>query len=68
MSSPMRETRLQFMLSKEELELVDTWRFIQRIPTRAAAIRQLLERGMAWACEEKPRSRLSKDIGVLTRH
>lgn len=42
-----REERLQIMLTAEELKLIDDWRFERRMPTRAAAIRELLRRGLA---------------------
>ena len=42
-----RGERLQIMLTKEELEALDTWRFARRMPSRAAAIRELLKRGLA---------------------
>jgi hypothetical protein len=42
MSGLSRETRLQIMLNEEELAAIDDWRFEQRMPSRAAAIRQLL--------------------------
>jgi hypothetical protein len=42
-----REERLQIMLSTEELKAVDTFRFHHRMPSRAAAIRELLRRGIA---------------------
>lgn len=42
MSGLSRETRLQIMLNEEELAAIDDWRFQQRMPSRAAAIRQLL--------------------------
>ena len=43
----MREERLQIMLSPEELQLVDNFRFKHRMPSRAAAVRDLLKRGLA---------------------
>jgi hypothetical protein len=43
----MREQRLQIMLTEEELAAVDDWRFARRMPTRAAAVRELLKRGLA---------------------
>ena len=43
----MRGERLQIMLTKEELEALDNWRFSRRMPSRAAAIRELLRRGLA---------------------
>lgn len=42
-----REERLQLMLSKDELDAVDNWRFDNRMPSRAAAVRELLRRGLA---------------------
>lgn len=42
-----REERLQLMLTKEELDAVDNWRFDNRMPSRAAAVRELLRRGLA---------------------
>jgi len=49
MSQPRsdREERLQVMLSGEELEAIDTWRFSRKMPSRAAAIRELLRLGIA---------------------
>ena len=42
-----RPERLQIMLSREELEVIDDWRFRKRMPSRAAAVRELLRRGLA---------------------
>ncbi len=41
-----REERLQIMLSPEELKAVDNFRFQHRMPTRAAAVRELLRYGI----------------------
>ena len=38
----VREERLQIMLSPEELKAVDNYRFAHRMPSRAAAVRELL--------------------------
>lgn len=43
----VREERLQIMLSPEELKAVDTFRFAHRMPSRAAAVRELLRHGIA---------------------
>ncbi|MEQ8588620.1 MAG: hypothetical protein RLO01_09190 [Thalassobaculaceae bacterium] len=43
-----RTERLQLMLDDEELTRIDDWRFDNRIPTRAAAIRELIRRGMLY--------------------
>jgi len=42
-----RGERLQIMLSPEELAAVDDFRFKQRMPSRAAAVRELLRLGLA---------------------
>jgi hypothetical protein len=47
MSGDPRGERLQIMLTKEELTAVDTWRFGKRMPSRAAAVRELLRRGLS---------------------
>jgi len=41
-----REIRLQIMISPDELEAVETWRFQSRMPSRASAVRELLRRGL----------------------
>ena len=43
----LREERLQIMLSPEELRAVDNYRFVHRMPSRAAAVRELLRHGLA---------------------
>jgi hypothetical protein len=42
-----REERLQIMLAVDELALVDDFRFKNRMPSRAAAVRELFKRGLA---------------------
>jgi hypothetical protein len=42
-----RDERLQIMLSPKELETVDTFRFAHRMPSRAAAARELFRLGLA---------------------
>ena len=60
------EQRLQIMLSPKELEAVDTYRFLHRMPSRAAAVRELLRHGIAnvGAVMENAGVR-SGDYGVL---
>jgi hypothetical protein len=41
-----RGERLQIMLTGEELQALDNWRFNKRMPSRAAAVRELLKRGL----------------------
>ena len=47
MSELNRADRLQIMLTPEEIRALDDWRFAHRMPSRAAAIRELLKRGLA---------------------
>lgn len=42
-----RPERLQIMLSTDELTALDNFRFDKRMPSRAAAVRELLRRGLA---------------------
>jgi hypothetical protein len=42
-----REERLQLMLTPGEVKALDDFRFKARMPSRAAAIRELLKRGLA---------------------
>lgn len=54
------------MLSDEELSAIDDWRFRQRMPSRAAAIRQLLNFGLRVQQEESAAKPLkSQDYGLL---
>jgi len=65
MSDTSRDERLQIMLTEDELRVLDDWRFSQRMPSRAAAIRELLRRGLAVEGFLRSEERLrSKDFGV----
>jgi hypothetical protein len=44
-----REERLQIMLTVAELNAVDNYRFQHRMPSRAAAVRELLRLGIGAA-------------------
>ena len=65
MSGLSRETRLQIMLDDEELAAIDDYRFQQRMPSRAAAVRQLLRLGMLALKVEPIRGMRSGDYGVI---
>lgn len=41
-----RSEKLQLLLDEEELRAIDDWRFAHRLPSRAAALRELLRRGL----------------------
>jgi hypothetical protein len=61
-----RAERLQLMLTEDELAALDDWRFAKRMPSRAAAIRELLKRGLAAEGFEVAKARTkSKDYGVV---
>ena len=61
-----REVRLQIMLSPQELTAVDSFRFEHRMPSRAAAIRELLRHGLASAGAVLENAGVkSGDYGVL---
>ena len=47
MNDLTRGERLQVMLTGDELEALDNWRFAKRMPSRASAVRELLKRGLA---------------------
>jgi hypothetical protein len=67
MGEPNRGERLQIMLMPEELRVIDTWRFTKRMPSRAAAIRELLKRGLAAdGFLEAEHGEKSKDFSVLS--
>ena len=62
-----RAERLQIMLKPTELKLVDNWRFLKRMPSRASAVRELLKRGLVaegFAVAEDGSH--SKDFGLST--
>jgi hypothetical protein len=44
---PRRTERVQVFLPAEELAAVDDFRYRVRMPSRAAAVRELLRRGLA---------------------
>lgn len=46
MGARERTERLQVVLSTEELAAVEEFRFENRLPSRAAAVRELMRRGL----------------------
>ena len=61
-----RPERLQIMLNQNELRALEDWRFEKRMPSRAAAVRELLRRGLTaegfTLADEGARS---QDFGVV---
>lgn len=65
MTDLTRGERLQIMLTPEELQALDDWRFKLRMPSRAAAVRELLKRGLASEGLKVAQSgQKSQDFGV----
>ena len=62
----LRDERLQVMLSPEELTTLDDFRFKHRMPTRAAAVRELLKLGLAALATNGSKMK-SSDYGVFNR-
>jgi hypothetical protein len=62
----MRGERLQIMLSPEELAVLDDFRFAHRMPTRAAAVRELLRLGLTVAVTDGGGEK-SSSYGVVSR-
>jgi hypothetical protein len=63
----LRGERLQVMLTQNELRALDDFRFKRRMPSRAAAIRELLRRGLAAdGFAVAPDGSKSKQFGVMT--
>jgi hypothetical protein len=50
-----RTERLQIMVDADELAVIDDFRFKSRMPSRAAAVRELLRRGLVSAGRRKGR-------------
>jgi hypothetical protein len=63
----LRAERLQVMLSPEELSAVDDFRFRHRMPTRAAAVRELLRLGLAGETVDAAAGVKSSNYGVFDR-
>jgi hypothetical protein len=63
-----REERLQIMLSPEELNALDNFRFEHRMPSRAAAVRELLRQGLGVAGDVLDNAGItSGEYGVLKK-
>jgi hypothetical protein len=64
-SARTRGERLQIMLTPEELVLIDDFRFNHRMPSRAAAVREILTRGLSAMGFAVPRQKAhSSEFGV----
>lgn len=66
MMKEQRTERVQIMLEPDEVRLIDNWRYENRIPSRSAAVRELVRRGLdpvSRHYQTDPR-RKSKDYGL----
>ncbi|TGQ64215.1 hypothetical protein EN829_020210 [Mesorhizobium sp. M00.F.Ca.ET.186.01.1.1] len=62
-----RPERLQIMLSPEELRALENWRYDKRMPSRSAAVRELLRRGLlADGFLSAEQGIKSQDFGILS--
>lgn len=69
MAELTRGERLQIMLAEDELKAVDDWRFDRRMPSRAAAVRELLRLGLeAQGFLTAAAGKRSEAFGVLPQH
>lgn len=61
-----REERLQIMLRPDEIAALDNFRFSRHMPSRAAAIRELIKRGLASeGFTQADVGQKSSDFGIL---
>jgi len=67
MNNDLRGERLQVMLSPEELATLDDFRFKRRMPTRAAAVRELLKLGLTVVTSDGAAGMKSSNFGVFSR-
>jgi hypothetical protein len=63
---PKRTTKLQLMLDDDELRAIDDWRFEHRLPSRAAALRELVRRGLtSREFNEPPKDLTTREFRVV---
>ena len=62
-----RGERLQVMLDGDELAALDDFRFANRMPSRAAAVRELLRRGLSASGPRSAPGARSQAYGVVAR-
>lgn len=66
MSARHRSIRLQIMLDGDEVSALEDWRFRKRMPSRAAAVREIIRRGLAAeGFDLAGRGRKSADFGII---
>lgn len=66
MGDEERDIRLQVMLQAQEMEAIEQWRFAKHMLSRAAAIRELIRRGLlAEGFSIAPVGKTSSDYSVM---
>lgn len=69
MANATKSERLQIVLTPDELDTLDDWRFTHRMPSRAAAIRDLIKRGLRRIDvdddENVRNARRSRDVRII---
>ena len=65
MADRHRDERVQMMLTHQELAAVDDFRFKHRMPSRAAALREVLRRGLSVSGAVNIDGAQSSDFGVI---
>jgi hypothetical protein len=61
----LRRLRLQVMLSEAEAAAIEDFRFRHRLPTRTAAVRELLKRGLATSIPPSAGGVKSSAYGII---
>jgi hypothetical protein len=67
MADRERGERIQMMLSPEELAALENFRFKYRMPSRAAALREVMRRGLSVGGAIETDGIKSSEFGVLKR-
>ena len=49
-----RTERLQIMINDEELQAIESWRFVNCVSTRAGAVRKLIQLGLIASKQGQP--------------
>ncbi len=57
--------RLQIMLEDIELDVIDSWRFLNDMPSRGAAIRELIHRGLTEEGFKSAQGGVSERYGIV---
>jgi hypothetical protein len=66
MNARHRSIRLQIMLDGNEVAALEDWRFKKRMPSRAAAVREIIRRGLAAeGFDLAGPTRKSADFGII---